>query len=157
MDPQIWTSKDIILAVIATGIISAIFREIIEAAKVRLRKQREAQYLCVSAAVALEAFVLECNELTEMMEADYHQRGAVGSISVPSPPKLPPDCDWRLIDIALMNELLSFENKVRRAQIGADFAAHFEGNTWSHTAEVSLLAEQAKALASKLRSNTGLS
>lgn len=50
------------------------------------------------------------------MEAAYHQHRAVGSISVPAPPKLPPDCDWRLIDITLINGLLSFENMVRKAK-----------------------------------------
>ncbi|WP_125460936.1 hypothetical protein [Rhizobium sp. CIAT894] len=157
MNPVIWTSKDIIAAIIATGIVAAALREIIELAKVRWRKRSEAQYLCVSAAVALDAFALEYRELTEMMQAHYHQRGAVGSISVPSPPKLPPDCNWRLIDITLMNELLSFENMVRKAQIDADLAAHFEGNTWSHTSEVLALMEKAKALASQLRTNLGLS
>ncbi|TAY69316.1 hypothetical protein [Rhizobium leguminosarum] len=157
MNPVIWTSKDIITAVIATGLVAAAFREFIELVKVRWRKQSEVQYLCVSAAVALEAFALECRELKEMMEAAYHQRGAVGSISVPSPPKLPPDCNWRLIDITLMNELLSFENMVRKAQIDADFAAHFEGNTWAHASEVAALMEKAKALASQLRTNVGLS
>ncbi|PDS41145.1 hypothetical protein CO668_30855 [Rhizobium anhuiense] len=157
MNSVIWTSKDIIAAVIATGLVSAAFRELIELAKVSWRKQSEVQYLCVSASIALEAFALECRELTEMMQATYHQRGVVGSISVPSPPKLPPDCNWRLIDITLMNELLSFENMVRKAQIDADLAAHFEGNTWSHTSEVLALMEKAKAVASQLRTNVGLS
>lgn len=157
MDPSIWTSKDIITAVIATGLASVAFREIIELAKVSWRRQSEVRYLCVSAAVALEAFALECEELKEMVDAAYHQHGAVGSIGVPAPPKLPPDCNWRLIDITLMNELLSFENMVRKAQIDANFAAYFEGNTWSHASEVAALMQKAKALASQLRTNVGLS
>jgi hypothetical protein len=157
VDPLIWTSKDIIAAVIATGLVSAAFRELIELAKVSWRRQSEAQYLCVSAAVGLEAFALECEELKEMMEAAYHQQGAVGSISVPAPPKLPADCNWRLIDTTVMNELLSFENMVRKAQIDANFAAHFEGNTWAHASEVEVLMEKARVLARQLRINVGLS
>ncbi|WP_141507401.1 hypothetical protein [Rhizobium sp. H4] len=157
MNSVIWTSKDIITAVIATGLVAAAFREFIELAKVSWRKQSEVRYLCVSAAVALEAFALECQELKERMEAAYDQDRVVGSISVPAPPKLPADCNWRLIDITLMNELLSFENTVRKSQIDADFEAHFQGNTWSHTAEVAVLMEKATALASQLRKNVGLS
>lgn len=157
VDPQIWTSKEIILAVVATGIISAVFREIIEAAKLSRQKQREAQYLCVSAAAALEAFALECKELSDMMEVSYDRYREVGSITVPTPPKLPSDCNWRLIDVTMMNELLSFENKVRRAEIGADFAARFEGNTWAHASEVKELMDKANALALQLRANVGLS
>ncbi len=157
MDPQIWTSKEIITAVIATGVISAAFREVIEWTKASSRKQREVQYLCVSAAVGLEAFAQECKELNDMMEVAYDRYREVGSINVPAAPKLPPDCDWRLIGITLMNELLSFENKVRRAQIDADFAARFEGNSWSHAAEVKALMENAESIARQLRANVGLS
>jgi hypothetical protein len=91
------------------------------------------------------------------MDANYEQYKAVGSISVPSAPKLPSDCDWRLIDVTLMNELLSFENKVRQAQNGADFTYHFEGNTWSHVEAVSALKKEAEAIARQLRANIGLS
>ncbi|WFU02296.1 hypothetical protein QA648_00485 [Rhizobium sp. CB3171] len=157
LDLQLWTSDKVVGAVIATGVVSASFRELIEFVKGHRKKRREARYLSVSAAVALEAFAIECKDLVDMMEANYEQYQAVGSINIPSPPKLPTDCDWRLIDVTLMNELLSFENGVRQAQADAEFSAHFEGNSWSHVSAVSELMEKAQGLAAQLRANIGLS
>ncbi len=156
MDPQIWTTKEIIAAVIATGIVSALMREAVEWVKANARRDREFRYLCVAAAVALEAYSLDCKARAEAMEAEYETYKSVGSTTVPAPPILPADCDWRLVDVTLMSHLLSFANDVRKAQARASFEHHMEGNRWAEVTAVKALAERADAMAHQLRRNIGL-
>ncbi|MGV2102910.1 hypothetical protein [Rhizobium sp. 21-4511-3d] len=156
MDPQIWTSKDIITTVIATGVIAAAAREIIEWAKGSRRNARELSYLSVATAAALDGFAIVCRDLEESMEANYKQYRSVGSISIPAPPEFPADCDWRLVEAELLNELFSFANKVRQAQSTASFTSHFEGDRWSHVTAVKDLGGEARALAARLRKDIGL-
>jgi hypothetical protein len=155
-DDAIWTSQQIVGAVIATGLVSGGFREALDWLKGARRKRRELDYLSVSVAASLEAFAIECDDLHQGMEAYYENYKAVGSISIPAAPEFPKDCDWRLVEVTLLNELLTFGNRVRETQAKANFTHHFEGDVWSHASAVKELGERAAGLAERLRSAAGL-
>ncbi len=151
-----WDTKEIVGAIIATGLLSAFARELFDWLRSRRTKKQETRYIAMRAAIALEEFAEACASLCNEMEASQQVYGDVKASSLPPAPIYPDDVNWRLIDNEMADELLSFLNGISTKQREANYGANFESNPWElHTAAEGL-GGIAWRLAKKLRERYGL-
>lgn len=160
MDQSWLTWNGLTTAVFGTGILSGLVaagaREVIDAVKVSRRKKQEAHYLALHAAAALDAFAIEMAFLVSRIEGFYANNMPVGNVELPTISLRTLDCDWRLINVTLADELFSFENEVRGVQEKNDFTAIFEGHIEPQIAAMQAMGTQAATLASRIRKSSGL-
>ena len=104
----VWTSKDIILAIIATGLVSALAGWAADFVKERWSEKRSARYAAMRCAVAFEHYAADCWNNANMSEGHYSMIQEAYSKSLPPAPAIPEDIDWRPVDPILADAVLSF-------------------------------------------------
>lgn len=125
------------------------------------KKGRDAGYLAIRIATALEAYADDC--LTIIGEFDiYRQSGGAGgsqSTSLPNAPNFPEDTEgWRSLPTELVADVLSFPNHIRAGQdrISFDWANAGEMAAWDDCEdECARLGDRAWKLAVRLRTKYG--
>ena len=152
----VWTSKDIILAIIATGLISALAGWAADFVKERWSEKRSARYAAMRCAVAFEHYAADCWNNANMSEGHYSMVQEAYSKSLPPAPAIPEDIDWRPVDPILADAVLSFMTSSRIAESEADYARTFEGNPFDFDEATKMLGRRALEIASKLRSRYGM-
>lgn len=115
-----------------SGILSALVVHLLGLFDQWRKHGRDAGYLAIRIATALEAYADEC--LTIIAEFDLHQQfdGAAGSqtLKLPAVPEFPEDVDgWRSMPPRLTAEVLAFPNHVKAGQDRVRF-------TWSVAGEL---------------------
>lgn len=151
-DEAIWTTKEIIAAVISTGAVSGSLSFIIDIFRSRSSRKRSRIYLCMRIATALEAYAINCAELLEAADAHYGQTQTPLIISLPAPPVYAEDVDWHSVDPKIAYRVMSFLNECEAQAADARFVNHFEGNPFGAEDAVKATGKNAYELANLLRS-----
>lgn len=146
--------------VAATGILSAFataflswLREIFAA---RFRDRNEASYLAMRIAVQLEGYAVTCFDYVISADEHFKQHSGASPKSPPEPLTYPSDANWRVLEVRLADEALSFLNEVSLARHSANFAAVFENNPFEQSREMEELGGRAWRLAVELRERYAL-
>ncbi|MEZ2129752.1 MULTISPECIES: hypothetical protein [unclassified Sinorhizobium] len=109
---SIWTTKEIILAVLGTGIVSGSASFIVDYFRGQSSRKRDRIYLCIRIATALEAYAIKCAELLDASEAHYEQTKTPLGIMLPEAPVYPADVDWHSIDPKIVYRVMTFFERV---------------------------------------------
>ncbi|MEP9372567.1 hypothetical protein [Mesorhizobium sp. KR1-2] len=125
---SIWTTKEIITAVIATGIVSAVASWVVDLIKSWYGRKKAAQYGAMRSAVALERYAVSCWHIFIMGEGEFERHRDVTSVRLPPAPDLPADVDWKAIDASLADDILSFSNSSNVSEALAEFSEVWEQN-----------------------------
>lgn len=150
---DVWSGKDIILAVIATGIVSAIASWVVELVKSWHGKKLAAQYGAIRSAVALERYAVDCWHIFIMGNGEFERSRSMSSTSLPSSPVLPLDIDWKAIDPAIADAVLSFSNATGVSEALADYSDVWEHNPYDYHSAAKERGLEALKLAGRIRSH----
>ena len=131
-DASIWTTKEIVRAVIGTGVITAVLSPALtwlaDFVRSHTRRKHAKTYLCMRVASILESYAIECAELVDASVAHYGQTQIPTTFSLPDPPAYPQDVDWHSLDADTAYRAMSFLNECEAQAASARYANHFEGN-----------------------------
>ncbi|QGX80690.1 hypothetical protein EB234_30760 [Mesorhizobium japonicum R7A] len=152
----VWTSKEIILAIIATGLISALAGWVADFVKERWSEKRSARYAAMRCAIAFESYAADCWNNANMSEGHFHMAEEAYSESLPPAPVIPEDIDWRSVDPILADAVLSFMTSSKIAESEAAYARVYEGNPFDFDDATRMLGRRALEISSKLRSRYGM-
>lgn len=125
---SIWTTKEIILAVVATGIVSAMASWVVDLVKSKYARWKAAGYAAMRTAVALERYAVDCWDIFSMAQGEYDRHRDISPQPLPGPPSYPGDIDWKSLDPSIADEILSFANGSRVAQTQVEYARMWEDN-----------------------------
>lgn len=152
----IWTTKEIILAILGTGIVSGFASFVIDYFRARSGRGRKKMYMCMRVAVALEEYAIRCAELVDATEAHFAQTNSPLSTNVPDPPVYPEDIDWQSIDPGTAYKAMSFLNECQAQAVDARYVYHFEGNPFGIAEATKNSGRKAYELANVLRRTASL-
>jgi hypothetical protein len=155
-DEAIWTTKEIILTVLGTGIVSGSASFVLDLLRSRSGRKRSRTYLCMRIAATLEAYAINCAESLEAAEAHYGQTKIPVILSLPDSPIYPEDVDWHSVEPDIAYRIMSFLNEREAQAAGARYAEHFEGNPFGGEEAVKSTGKKAYELANVLRSIAAL-
>ena len=159
-ETAVWTTKDIVATIVATGVISALVTSLLTWAAdafISSRKSRlERSYLTTRIAVALETYASRCSFLVARINGGYQMYRDVPNQGLPQPPEYPTEADWRTIDPELSYKVLTFLTEIEREKSDADYARHFENNPFHVESAAKTSGQGALELASELRKSIGL-
>ncbi|MHC1547797.1 hypothetical protein [Phyllobacterium sp. K27] len=150
-EQNIWNTKEIILAVVATGIISAVFSALVEFLKAYFKRRGDARYGAMRAAVALEKFAVDCWDALNTADGEARENLETSVINLPKAPLLPDDIDWRSLDLGIADEIMSFVNQNGMAASLAQYARVFERNPYDFHEAVKERGLAALSLAKRVR------
>ncbi|MGO4569044.1 hypothetical protein AB4Z52_29355 [Rhizobium sp. 2YAF20] len=155
-DETIWTTKEIILTVLGTGIVSGSASFVLDFFRSRSGRKRSRTYLCMRITAALEAYAINCAESLEAAEAHYGQTKIPVILSLPDPPVYPEDVDWHSVEPDIAYRIMSFLNEREAQAAAARYVEHFEGNPFGSEEAVKSTGKKAYELANVLRSLANL-
>lgn len=155
-EDSIWTSKDILGAIVATGLISAAASWVVDLIRSAYARRKAARYGAMRCAVALENFAADCWHITNMAEGHFSVAEDAYSDDLPSAPILPEDIDWKSLDSTLSDRILSFVTSIKLASSEAAYSRAFEGNPFDFDGSAKSLGLQAVELANTLRTAYGM-
>ena len=148
---SIWTTKEIVFAVIATGIVSAVASWVVDLIKSKYARHKAALYAAMRSAVALERYAVDCWDIFSMAEGEYDRHRDVSPQPLPDAPSYPDDVDWKSLDPSVADEILSFANGSRIAQSQAEYARMWENNPFDFQDAAKNRGWRALTLAGKVR------
>ncbi|WP_426236770.1 hypothetical protein [Pararhizobium sp. DWP1-1-3] len=161
MVDAIWTTREIVTAVVGTGVISAFASSALtwigDIVRFNSRSKRDKTYLCMRVTSALEAYAIRCAEIIEAADAHYGQTKSPLIISLPEPPVYPHDIEWNSIDSKIAYRLMSFLNEYEARAADARHVSHFEGNPFDVQEAARSTGKKAYELANVLRGVASLS
>lgn len=155
-DETIWTTKEIILTVMGTGVVSGSAAFVLDIFRSRSGRKSRQTYLCMRIAAALEAYAINCAESLEAAEAHYGQTRMPVIHSLPDAPVYPEDVDWHSVEPDIAYRIMSFLNEREAQASAARYAEHFEGNPFGSEEAVKSTGKKAYELANVLRSKAAL-
>lgn len=150
-DESIWTTKEIVLAILGTGVVSGCATIAVDYIRSRSSRKRNRTYLCIRIATALESYAVNCAELLEAAAAHYGQTKTPLIISLPDPPVYPEDVDWHSVDPKIAYRVMSFLNEREAQAADARYVNHFEGNPFGTADAVQATGKRAYELANVMR------
>ena len=126
-------AKTAIGAGLGTAIVTAIAQIVVPFFRDRRHRKRQAAYMAMRLAVALEAYASGCLELRRRDQFDEKLAAVVGREFVPrivpllELPPFPDDEDgWKAIDPKLASRCLNFRNRIFESQLIIDAALNVE-------------------------------
>lgn len=152
---SIWNTREVVTAVVSTGVISALASSVLtwvgDLVRSRSRSKRYRTYLCIRVTSTLEAYAISCAEVIEAAEAYYGQTEIPLVVSLPEPPLYPNDIEWNSIDPKIAYRLMSFLNEHEARSADVRYANQFEGNPFDGEEAARSTGKKAYELANVLR------
>ncbi len=159
-DASIWTTKEIVRAVIGTGVITAVLSPALtwlaDFVRSHTRRKHAKTYLCMRVASILESYAIECAELVDASIAHYGQSQIPVTFSLPDPPVYPEDVDWHSLDARTAYRAMSFLNECEAQAASARYANDFQGNPFEAQEAAKRIGKKAHELANVLRGKADL-
>jgi hypothetical protein len=156
----IWTTKEIVSTVIATGVVSALvttgLTNFVEFVKGRSKKKKDSTYTALRLANVLEGYAFACWDIVDRAKVHYEYGGSAALEQPPPPLSYPADIDFKAIDTKLADRAIAMSNLIAIGTSDAEYAAQFEGNKWDFDWQCQLLGEKAWRLSDALRSGSNL-
>lgn len=153
---SIWTTKEIVGAILATGIVSAIANWGTGLVKGWYGQRQAFRYGAMRSAVALERYAVECWHMLIMGDGEFERHREISSRHLPAIPDLPGDIDWKSLDGALADDILSFSNITRVSESLANYAEAWEQNPYDYHSAAKERGLAALKLAGRIRKVSGM-
>ncbi len=153
---SIWTTKEIIGSIIATGVVSASASSVIDFFRARSARRRDKVYLCMRIAAVLEAYAVNCAAFLQGTSALYEETKSPSPGWMPDAPVYPDDVDWKSIEPGTAYKVISFLNECLVHGQDATFSDHFENNPFKVEDAAKKTGTRAYELANVLRAIAGL-
>ncbi|MER9674495.1 hypothetical protein [Mesorhizobium sp. M0208] len=153
---SIWTTKEIITAIIATGIISAVASWCVEIFKGWYGRKQAARYGAMRCATELERYAVDCWHTFIMGKGEFQYSERVSSTRLPTPPEIAADVDWKALSPMIADEVLSFSNVTKVSESYANYASTWEQNPFDYHAAAKERGLEAVRLAARIRLAYGL-
>ena len=151
VDTSIWTSKDIITAIVATGLLSAVASWLVDLAKSWWSNRKAARYGAMRCAAELERYAVDCWHEFIMGQGEFQQHKNISGGSLPAAPAFPNDIDWKALEPELANDVLSFSNITKVSESLANYSHVWEQNPFDYHAANKERGLEALKLAGRLR------
>jgi hypothetical protein len=152
----IWTSKEVIGAVIATGILSAVASWFLDGVKSWYGTKKAARYGAMRSAVALERYAIDCWHLFIMGKGEYERHKDMTPMPLPVAPTLAEDINWKAVDATIADDVLSFSNVTAVSESLANYAEVIERNPYDFHEAARERGYEALKLAGRIRSVYGM-
>ncbi|AZO34223.1 MAG: hypothetical protein EOS76_01275 [Mesorhizobium sp.] len=149
---SIWTSKDIVTAIVATGLVTAAASWCVDLFKTWWSKRNAARYGAMRCATELERYAVDCWHVFIMGHGEFQMHQDITNGSLPPAPDFPNDVDWKALAPQLANDVLSFSNITKISESLANYAHVWERNPFDYHATAKERGLEALKLAGRLRS-----